>query len=74
MNTKALKAIRNMLAALAAAAGIFLLGICGAGDQDLISFGQLCLYGAIGLAGLSGSVLGTILISNEINWRSGKGA
>ena len=74
MNIKALKAIRNMLAALAAASGIFLLGICGAGDQDQISFGQLCLYGAIGLAGFSGSVLGTILISNEINWRSGKGA
>lgn len=74
MNTKALKAIRNMLAALAAASGIFLLGICGAGDQDLISFGQLCLYGAIGLVGLAIGVLGSILINNEINWRSGKGA
>ena len=74
MNTKALKAIRNMLAALATASGIFLLGICGAGDQDLISFGQLCLYGAIGLTGPATGVLGSILINNEINWRSRKGA
>lgn len=72
MNIKALKAIRNMLAALAAAAGIFLLGICGAGDQDLISFGQLCLYGAIGLAGLATGVLGSIVINNELEWRGRK--
>lgn len=72
MNTKALKAIRNMLAALAAASGIFLLGICGAGDQDQISFGQLCLYGAIGLTGLATGVLGSIVINNELEWRGRK--
>lgn len=72
MNTKSLKAIRNMLAALAAAAGIFLLGICGAGDQDRISFGQLCLYGAIGLTGLATGVLGSIVINNELEWRGRK--
>lgn len=72
MNTKALKAVRNMLAALAAAAGIFLLGICGAGDQDRISFGQLCLYGAIGLVGMAIGVLGSIVINNELEWRDGR--
>ena len=67
---KLLKTIRNTLAGLAISSGIFILGVCGAGDQDLISFGQLCLYGILGMVGLVGSVLGTILISNEIDWRS----
>ncbi len=65
----ALKVIRNTLAGLAIAAGIFLLGVIGAVEQDQITYQRFCAYAAAGIAGLAIGVVGANLIDNEINWR-----
>lgn len=69
---KLLKTIRNTLAALAIAAGIFLLGVIGAVEQDQITYRRFCAYAAAGIAGLALSTLGAMLAGNEIEWRSRK--
>lgn len=67
---KLLRTIRNTLAGLAIAAGIFLLGVIGAVEQDQITYRRFCACAAAGIAGLAIGVVGSNLLSNEINWRS----
>lgn len=72
MNVKLLKTIRNTLAALAVAAGIFLLIVIGAIEHDQITYKRFCAYAAGGIAGLALSTIGANLVGNELEWRGRK--
>lgn len=69
---KILKTIRNTLAALAVAAGIFLLGVVGAIEHDQITYKRFCVYAAAGIAALALGVVGAVMTENEIDWRGRK--
>lgn len=72
MNMKLLKTIRNTLAALAVAAGIFLLIVIGAIEHDQITYKRFCVYAAGGIAALALSTVGAMLAGNELEWRGRK--
>lgn len=69
---KLLKTIRNTLAALAVAAGIFLLIVIGAIEHDQITYKRFCAYAGGGIAGLAIGVVGAVMTGNEIEWRGRK--
>lgn len=69
---KLLKTIRNTLAGLAVAAGIFLLGVIGAIEHDQITYKRFCAYAAAGIASLAIGTVGANLLNNEIDWRGRK--